>query len=95
MILGASGYGTKQAIFNRLRDLPTVDKISDKEFEYRHPVEVGAHGVVQNKMETWVLLDPEVVPPVVGIDMATGASRGFFGPTPIRRTPLGERGRTS
>ena len=81
LVLKASGYGTKQVIFNRLRDLPTVDKISDEEFEYRHPVKVGADGVVLNKMETWVLLDPEVVPPVAGIDMATGASRGFFGPT--------------
>ena len=33
-VLKASGYGTKQVIFNRLRDLPTVDKISDEEFEY-------------------------------------------------------------
>jgi hypothetical protein len=52
LVLKASGYGTKQAIFNRLRDLPTVDKISDKEFEYQHPVEVGTDGVVRNKMET-------------------------------------------
>ncbi len=81
MVLKASGYGAKQVIFNRLRDLPIVDKISDEEFKYRHPIEVDADGVVLNKMETWVLLDPEVVPPVAGIDMATGASRGFFGPT--------------
>jgi hypothetical protein len=29
----------------------------------------------------WVVLMPEPVPPVANIDMATGAERGFFGPT--------------
>ena len=71
--------------------MPTVDKISDEEFEYRHPVEVGANGVIQNKMETWVLLDPEVLPPVAGIDMATGALHGFFGPTNKENAVVGER----
>ena len=81
LVLNVSGYGTKRAIFERCRDSPTgVEKISDDEFEYRHPVEVGADGV-RERMETWVVLDPEDVPPVAGIDMATGASHGFFGPT--------------
>ncbi len=82
LVLNVSGGGTKRAIFERCCDSPTtgVEKISDDEFEYRHPVEVGADGV-RERMETWVVLDPEDVPPVAGIDMATGASRGFFGPT--------------
>jgi hypothetical protein len=76
--LNASGYGTKQVIFNRLQDLPTVKKISDDEFKYPVPVLVGS---LQKVKETWVCLDPEDVPPVAGIDMATGAAHGFFGPT--------------
>jgi hypothetical protein len=36
---------------------------------------------LQKVKETWVRLDPEDVPPVAGIDMATGAAHGFFWPT--------------
>ena len=32
-------------------------------------------------MPRWVVLTPEPVPPIVNIDMATGAECGFFGPT--------------
>jgi hypothetical protein len=59
LVLNVSGYGTKRAIFERCCDSPTgVEKISDDEFEYCHPVEVGADGV-RERMETWVVLDPE------------------------------------
>jgi hypothetical protein len=30
---------------------------------------------------TWVILTPEPVPPISGMDMRTGAQIGFFGPT--------------
>ncbi len=29
----------------------------------------------------WVILTPEPVPPISGMDMRTGAQIGFFGPT--------------
>ncbi len=44
-------------------------------------MEVGANGVAWNKMMMWVLLNPEVIPPVAGIDMASCASCVFFVPT--------------
>jgi len=33
------------------------------------------------KIPTWLLLTPQPVPPVPGIDMSTGAQSGFYGPT--------------
>jgi hypothetical protein len=33
------------------------------------------------KVTTWIILTPEAVPSVDGIDMGTGAQKGFFGPT--------------
>jgi hypothetical protein len=35
----------------------------------------------EGSMLRWVVLTLEPVPPVANIDMATGAERGFFGPT--------------
>ena len=34
-----------------------------------------------SKVPTWIILTPEPVPSIEGIDMDTGAERGFFGPT--------------
>ncbi len=48
-------------------------KVSEVGFEYRHAKAAG------KKMPTWVLLTPKDVPLVDGIDMATGAEKGFFG----------------
>ena len=62
-------------LFNRNRDSSEVMKVSDEEFKYCHASVVGA------KVPTWVILTPKVVPPVDNIDMDTGASIGFFGPT--------------
>jgi hypothetical protein len=67
-----STHGKKQLLFNRIRDSLEVTKVSDDEFKYRHASVVGA------KVPTWVILTPEVVPPVDGIDMGTGASIGFL-----------------
>ena len=73
----------KGVIFESCRDPPTgFEKISHDEFEYRHPpVEVRGADGVRERIETWVVLDPKVVPPVARIDMATGTLRGFFRPT--------------
>jgi len=74
-LLSTSDDGKKQLLFNRIRDSSGVMKVSDDKFEYRHASVVGV------KVPTWVILTPEVIPPVDGIDMGTGASIGFFGPT--------------
>ena len=78
-----SPHGKKQLLFNRIRNSSEVTKVSDDEFEYQHVSVVGA------KVPTWVILTPEVVPPVDGIDMGTGASIGFFG-QPNKENAVGE-----
>jgi hypothetical protein len=62
-MLKLSTHGKKQLLFNRIRDSLGVTKVSDDEFEYRHASVVGA------KVPTWVILTPEAVPSVNGIDM--------------------------
>ncbi len=76
----ASSAPKKEVLFNRIRDSPHVTKVSDTEFEYRQP-KMATAMVSGAKIPTWILLTPEEVPPVAGIDMGTGASLGFFGPT--------------
>ena len=78
-----SPHGKKQLLFNHIRNSSEVTKVSDDEFEYQHVSVVGA------KVPTWVILTPEVVPPVNGIDMGTGASIGFFG-QPNKENAVGE-----
>ena len=60
-------------------------KVSDDEFEYCHASVVGV------KVPTWVILTPQIVPPVDGIDMGTGASIGFIGPTNKENAVGGKR----
>ena len=33
------------------------------------------------KKEAWIVLTPEVVPTIPGVNLATGAHVGFYGPT--------------
>ena len=73
--LNVGQVGLKEVLFNCIRDSPHVRKVSEAEFEYRHAKAAG------DKIPTWVLLSPEDLPLVDGIDMATGAEKGFFGPT--------------
>ncbi len=68
----------KEVLFNRIRDSPHVTKVSDTVFEYRQAKTNVSGGV---KIPIWILLIPEEVPPVAGVDMGTGAQIGFFGPT--------------
>ena len=67
--------GKKEVIFNRIRDSPHVIRVGDKEFQYRHPKVAG------EKIPTWILITPDDVPTVDGIDMNTGTKKGFYGPT--------------
>ena len=69
----------KEVLFNWIRDSPHVTKISETEFKYHRPEKGASAG--GKKIPTWILLTPEEVPSVDGIDMGTGAQSGFFGPT--------------
>ncbi len=75
IMVNVATNGKKQLLFNRIRDSSEMTKVSADEFEYCHA------SVVRVMVPTWVILTPEVVPPVNGIDMGTGAQKGFFGPT--------------
>jgi hypothetical protein len=78
MELKLSGTLTKRLLFNRIRDSGRVNvaKLGDDEFELRRMVDPAG-----KKKETWMVLTPEVVPPIPGVNLATGAQVGFYGPT--------------
>ena len=70
--------GKKGPIFIRIRDCghKLITKTDDTSFVYKRKT------LAEDKHRPkWVLLTPNEAPPIEGIDMATGAQRGFFGPT--------------
>jgi hypothetical protein len=73
--VGVSPYGTKRKLFDRIRDSGKVVKVDDDSFDYRRQIVAG------EKIPTWVILNPEPAVAVPGVDMATGAAFGFYGPT--------------
>jgi hypothetical protein len=75
----SGGAQKKEVLLNRIRDSSHVTKISETEFEYRRPKTGASSG--GKKIPTWILLTPEEVPSVDGVDMGTGAQSGFFDPT--------------
>ncbi len=85
MMLNLAMTGKKEVLFNRIHESPHVTKLSADEFEYRHAKVAG------QKILTWVLLTPKGVPYVDGIDMGTGAEKGFFGPTNKENAVGGKR----
>jgi hypothetical protein len=78
MELKLSGTLTKQLLFNHIRDSGHVDvaKLGDNEFELRRVVDPAGQ-----KKEAWIVLTPKVLPPIPGVNLATGAQVGFYGPT--------------
>lgn len=70
--------GNKKALFERIRDSGNVlvKKVNDDLFEFQKEVTSGMKG-----LPTWVLLNPQVAPTIEGINMETGAQRGFHNPT--------------
>ena len=76
--------GNKSSLFARIRDSGSewiVKGDSDKSFEYKK-VKVNSRTLTAVSSEPyWLTLNPEIPPPIDGVDMATGASIGFFGPT--------------
>jgi len=73
--LGISKTGAKRKLFEKLRDSQLAVKIDDDTFDYRREIVEG------EVVPTWIILTPQPAPAVPGIDMATGAQTGFFGPT--------------
>ncbi len=66
-----AGAQKKELIFNRICDSPHVTKISKTEFEYHCP-KTGAASAGGKKIPTWILLTPEEVPSVDGVDVVLG-----------------------
>ena len=85
LLLNLSVKGKKEVLFNRIRDSPHTIRVSNKEFQYRHPKVAG------EKIPTWILITPEDVPTVDGIGMNTGAKKGFYGPTNKKNTVSAKR----
>ena len=83
--VGVSPYGTKRKLFDRIRDSGKVVKVDDDSFDYRRQIVAG------EKIPTWVILNPEPAVAVPGVDMATGAAFGFYGPTNKENAVGGER----
>ena len=75
LLLNLGVHGKKEVLFNCIRDSPHAIRVSNEEFQYRHPKVAG------EKIPTWILITPEDVPTVDGIDMKTGTKKGFYGPT--------------
>jgi hypothetical protein len=90
MMFNLSGGAQKmEVLFNWIRDSPHVTKISETEFEYRRPKTGASAG--GKKIPMWILLTPEEVPSVDGVDMGTGAQISFFGPTNKENAVSGTR----
>jgi hypothetical protein len=53
-----------------------LQKFGDNEFELRCVVDLAG-----KKKEAWMVLTPKVVPPIPGVNLATGAQVVFYGPT--------------
>jgi hypothetical protein len=73
--LGIAKNGVKRKLFDRIRDSEHIVKVDDDSFDYRREIIEG--GV----FPTRIILTPEPLPVVPGIDMATGVQTGFYGPT--------------
>jgi hypothetical protein len=67
--------GNKRILYDRIRDCDCVEKLGADEFIYHRKVLTG------EKREKWIVLTPEEPPSIEGIDLATGAQVGFYGPT--------------
>jgi hypothetical protein len=80
--LDLSITGTKPVLFKRLRDSgrEAIERINDDTLRYRQPVADEAPDLT---LPRWVILNPDPVDDIEGIDMLRGAQHGFFGPTNI------------
>ncbi len=89
--LKLSKSGNKDQLFGRIRDSGSefISNVTDTSFDVRRRranadtanAFAGNGAAIDPNIPCWVLLNPEVPPPIPGINMATGAQDGFFGPT--------------
>ncbi len=84
-----SSSGKKRVLYDRIRDCDCVEKLGADEFVYRRKVLAG------KKKAKWVFLTPEEPPSIRGIDKATGAQVGFYGPTNKENAVGGKRSNSS
>jgi hypothetical protein len=70
----------KRLLFDRIMASGGVTKIDENSFKYSRLIAASAVGGT-TKLPTWVDLMPQPIPQIDGVDMATGATVGFFGPT--------------
>ncbi len=82
MRINVSQNGSKRILFNKiLVELEGVmTKIDENTFKYSRAITKAAVGGTR-KLATWINLNPQAIPQVDGVDMATDATVGFFGPT--------------
>jgi len=83
--LDVTSNGPKRKLFDRIRDSDHVEKVDNDSFDYHCQIVKG------EKVPTWIILNPEPVAAVPGVDMATDVQFGFYGPTIKENAVGGER----
>ncbi len=78
--MNISQTGVKRLHFDRIMASGGLTKIDENSFNYSCLIAESAVGGT-TKLPTWVELKPQPIPQINGVDMATGATVGFFGPT--------------
>jgi hypothetical protein len=63
VFFGLPPIGSRKKMYEKLCDSEHVVKLDDDVFEYCHPVIAG------KKLPTWIVLTPELVPPIPGINI--------------------------
>ena len=75
--LKIAASGTKKTLWDRICKCGNADITVEDETTFTFRRVKAAEGSVP----MWIILTPEIVPEVAGIDMATGAQHGFCAPT--------------
>ena len=81
--------GNKATLFARIRDSGSnliLRGDNNESFQFKKvatssAAEGGSDGGIDPNAPYWIILNPEIPPPIPGVDMSTGAEIGFFGPT--------------
>jgi hypothetical protein len=75
--LNITQKGGKRKLFDKIHEYGSgcIGKVDNDSFDYCREIVKG------EKIPTWILLTPEPVLAVPGIDMGMGTQSGFFGPT--------------
>ena len=81
--VGVATGGNKPSLFARIHDSDSqwIVKGDNDSFIYKKVKANRSTSEAMSNEPYWVTLNPEIPPPIDGVDMTTGASIGFFGPT--------------